>query len=130
LHGVIEMKVKEIVSKFGFAETVELLERSVDENGLKVVSVIDAQANLKKIGVEIKGNKILEVFNPKLAMEVFDSDLRAGIVPPLRIYIYEESDKTHVAVQNAVELFSTFNGLLDIAQRLDKILNIVIMAIQ
>ncbi len=124
------MKVKEIVSKFGFAETVELLERSVDENGLKVVSVIDAQANLKKIGVEIKGNKILEVFNPKLAMEVFDSDLRAGIVPPLRIYIYEESDKTHVAVQNAVELFSTFNGLLDIAQRLDKILNIVIMAIQ
>ncbi len=124
------MKVKEIVSKFGFAETVELLERSVDENGLKVVSVIDAQANLKNIGVEIKGNKILEVFNPKLAMEVFDSDLRAGIVPPLRIYIYEESDKTHVAVQNAVELFSTFNGLLDIAQRLDKILNIVIMAIQ
>ncbi len=124
------MKVKEIVSKFGFAETVELLERSVDENGLKVVSVIDAQANLKKIGVEIKGNKILEVFNPKLAMEVFDSDLRAGIVPPLRIYIYEEIDKTHVAVQNAVELFSTFNGLLDIAQRLDKILNIVIMAIQ
>jgi uncharacterized protein (DUF302 family) len=124
------MKVKEIVSKFGFAETVELLERSVDENGLKVVSVIDAQANLKNIGVEIKVNKILEVFNPKLAMEVFDSDLRAGIVPPLRIYIYEESDKTHVAVQNAVELFSTFNGLLDIAQRLDKILNIVIMAIQ
>ena len=85
---------------------------------------------MKKIGVEIKGNKILEVFNPKLAMEVFDSDLRAGIVPPLRIYIYEEIDKTHVAVQNAVELFSTFNGLLDIAQRLDKILNIVIMAIQ
>ena len=124
------MKVKEIVSKFGFAETVELLERSVDENGLKVVSVIDAQANLKKIGVEIKVNKILEVFNPKLAMEVFDSDLRAGIVPHLRIYLYEESDKTHVAVQNAVELFSTFNGLLDIAQRLDKILNIVIMAIQ
>ncbi|MCW6158362.1 MAG: DUF302 domain-containing protein [Thermoplasmatales archaeon] len=124
------MKVKEIVSEFGFAETVELLERSVDENGLKVISVIDAQANLKKIGVEIKGNKILEVFNPKLAMEVFDNDLRAGIVPPLRIYIYEESDKTHVAVQNAVELFSSFNGLLDIAQRLDKILNVVIMAIQ
>ena len=90
------MKVKEIVSKFGFAETVELLERSVDENGLKVVSVIDAQANLKKIGVEIKGNKILEVFNPKLAREVFDNDLRAGIIPPLRVYIYEEIKKSSV----------------------------------
>ena len=124
------MKVKEIVSKFGFEQTVELLERSINENGLKVISVIDAQANLKKIGVEIKGNKILEVFNPKLAREVFDNDLRAGIVPPLRIYIYEESDNTHVTVQNAVELFSAFNGLLDTARRLDEMLNVVIMAIQ
>ena len=74
--------------------------------------------------------KFLFPYSESFKQEVFDSDLRAGIVPPLRIYIYEEIDKTHVAVQNAVELFSTFNGLLDIAQRLDKILNIVIMAIQ
>ena len=119
------MKVKEIVSKFGFAETVEHLERSVDENGLKVISIIDAQANLKKIGVEIKGNKILEVFNPKLAREVFDNDLKAGIIPPLRVYIYEESDKTHVAAQSAVELFSHYNGLEELAGRVDKMLDSV-----
>ncbi|MCL5440341.1 MAG: DUF302 domain-containing protein [Candidatus Marsarchaeota archaeon] len=124
------MKVREIVSKFGFAETVELLEKSVNENGLKVISAIDAQSNLKKVGVEIRGNKILEVFNPKLAKEVFDRDLRAGIVPPLRIYIYEESGKTHVAVQNAVELFSEFNGLAGIAQRLDEMLGVVIKDVQ
>ena len=47
-------------SKFGFAETVELLERSVDENGLKVVSVIDAQANLKKIEVPVSILRILQ----------------------------------------------------------------------
>ncbi len=127
---MIRMKVREIVSKFGFAETVELLEKSVNENGLKVISAIDAQSNLKKVGVEIRGNKILEVFNPKLAKEVFDRDLRAGIVPPLRIYIYEESGKTHVAVQNAVELFSEFNGLAGIAQRLDEMLGVVIKDVQ
>ena len=119
------MKVKEIVSKFGFEQTVELLERSINENGLKVISVIDAQANLKKIGVEIKGNKILEVFNPKLAREVFDNDLKAGIIPPLRVYIYEESDKTHVAAQRAVELFSHYNGLEELAGRVDKMLDSV-----
>ncbi len=127
---MIRMKVREIVSKFGFAETVELLEKSVNENGLKVISAIDAQSNLKKVGVEIRGNKILEVFNPKLAKEVFDRDLRAGIVPPLRIYIYEESGKTHVAVQNAVELFSEFNGLAGIAQGLDEMLGVVIKDVQ
>ena len=97
----------------------------MNENGLKVISVIDAQANLKKIGAEIKGNKILEVFNPKLAIDVFNNDLRAGIVPPLRIYIYEESGKTHVAAQSAVELFSQYNGLEELARRVDQMLDSV-----
>lgn len=127
---MMKMKVKEITSKFGFEQTVELLEKSVDEKGLKVVSAIDAQANLRKIGVEAGGNKILEVFHPKFAKEVFESDLRAGIVPPLRIYIYEENDKTHVAVQNAVELFSQYNGLKDLANRLDEMLDSVVMSVK
>ncbi len=123
------MKVKEIISKFGFEKTVELLESSVNENGLKIVSVINAQANLKKIGVEADGNKILEVFNPKLAKEVFDRDLRAGIVPPLRIYIYEDSGKAHVATQSAVELFSQYNGLDDLARSVDEMLDAVINSV-
>ncbi|MGC8563122.1 MAG: DUF302 domain-containing protein, partial [Thermoplasmata archaeon] len=72
----------------------------------------------------------LEVFNPKLAKEVFDIDLRAGIVPPLRIYIYEESDKTHVAVQIAVELFSQYNGMEELAGRVDKMLDSVINSVK
>ena len=124
------MKMKEITSKFGFKQTVELLEKSVDEKGLKVVSAIDAQANLRKIGVEAGGNKILEVFHPKFAKEVFENDLRAGIVPPLRLYIYEEKDQIHVAVQNAVELFSQYNGLRDLAVRLDEILDSIVMSVK
>ena len=124
------MKVKEIVSKSGFAETVKILERSVDENGLKVISIIDAQANLKKIGIEGGSNKILEVFNPKLAKEVFDNDLRAGIVPPLRIYIYEEGNRTHVSVQSAVELFSQYNGLEELAARVDTMLDSVVNSVR
>ena len=124
------MKMKEITSKFGFKQTVELLEKSVDEKGLKVVSAIDAQANLRKIGVEAGGNKILEVFHPKFAKEVFENDLRAGIVPPLRLYIYDEKDQIHVAVQNAVELFSQYNGLRDLAVRLDEILDSIVKSVK
>jgi uncharacterized protein (DUF302 family) len=124
------MKVKEKISKFGFNQTVELLEKSVEQNGLKVVSVIDAQANLRKIGFEIGGNKIIEVFHPKLAKEIFDHDLRAGIVPPLRIYIYEESEKTHLAVQNAAELFSQYNGLEELARRVDDVLDSIINVVR
>lgn len=90
------MKVKDRFSKLGFLQTVKILEGSVNENGLKVVSIVDAQANLNKIGAEAHRNKILEIFNPKLVKEVFECDLRAEIAPPLRIYIYREDGKTHI----------------------------------
>jgi uncharacterized protein (DUF302 family) len=124
------MKVKEIISKLGFPQTVEILEKSVSENGLKVVSFIDAQANLKKIGIESGGNKILEVFNPKLAKEVFENDLRAGIVPPLRIYVYEESGMTHVAAQIAEELFSQYNGLIDLSRKVDGMIDSILLSVK
>lgn len=124
------MKVKEIISKLGFPQTVEILEKSVSENGLKVVSLIDAQANLKKIGIESGGNKILEVFNPKLAKEVFENDLRAGIVPPLRIYVYEESGRTHVAAQIAEDLFSQYNGLIDLSRKVDGMIDSVLLSVK
>ena len=85
---------------------------------------------MRKIGVETGGNKILEVFHPKLAKEVFDSDLRAGIVPPLRIYIYEENGTTHVETQNAAELFSEFNGLEELGRKVDGMLNSVIKSVK
>ena len=62
--------------------------------------------------------------------EVFDNDLRAGIIPPLRMYIYVESDKTHVAIQSAVELFSQYNGMEELAGRVDKMLDSVINSVK
>jgi uncharacterized protein (DUF302 family) len=124
------MAAKETISKFGFTETVEQLGRAAEEAGLKVISRIDAQANLMKIGLQIDGNTILEIFHPKLAMEVFEKDIRAGIVPPLRIYIYEYMGKTHVVSQNASELFSDYNGLSDLGRRLDETLSKIINAVE
>ncbi|MCL5731203.1 MAG: DUF302 domain-containing protein [Candidatus Thermoplasmatota archaeon] len=122
----MEMNAKEITSELGFEETVAQLKRSIEDNGLKVVSEINAQENLKRIGVHIEGNRILEVFNPKLASEVFSSDIRAGIVPPLRIYIYQYQGKTHVSVQSAAEMFAGYKGLEELAIRVDSILESVI----
>ena len=127
---MIELKGKEIVSRLPFAETVEHLRKAVEENGLKVVSAIDAQQNLKKIGLQSGGNQILEVFNPRLAAEVFEADLRAGIVPPIRIYIYEDKGRTHVTAQNASALFSEYNGLEDLGKRVDEMLLSILKVIE
>lgn len=124
------MSTKEVQSSQAFHKTVESVKASVEAAGLKIISVINAQENLKKIGIDTGGNTILEVFHPKLAKEVFDNDIRAGIIPPLRIYIYEGSGSTHVVIQNAVELFSPYKGLIDLAKRVDEMLDSVVRSVK
>ena len=124
------MKGSEAVSHLDFESTVDLLMAAVESSGLKIVAIINAQENLKKIGAEIGGNKILEVFHPKLAKEVFQKDIRAGIVPPLRIYVYEDAGVTHVATQSAVDLFSSYAGLHDLARKVDEMLESIVSKIQ
>jgi uncharacterized protein (DUF302 family) len=124
------MTARDVISRHGFDRTVELIQAGVETAGLKVISLINAQENLKKIGVQTGGNRILEVFNPKLAKEVFDHDLRAGIVPPIRIYIYEDRDGTHVSAQNAIELFSPYNGLTELARLVDDKIDTLIKTVQ
>ena len=125
------MNGNETVSRLDFESTVDLLTAAVESSGLKIVAIINAQENLKKIGAEIGGNKILEVFHPKLAKEVFQKgNIRAGIVPPLRIYVYEDAGVTHVATQSAVDLFSSYAGLQDLARKVDEMLESIVSKIQ
>lgn len=123
------MEVKETVSRFGFQETVGILKRAIEENGLKVVSEINAQENLKRIGVQIGGNIIMEVFHPKLAKKVFDTDLRAGIVPPVRIYIYEQNSLTKIIAQVAESDFSPY-GLADLGRSVDQMIESSIRSVR
>ena len=124
------MNGNETISRLDFESTVDLLTAAVESSGLKIVAIINAQENLKKIGAEIGGNKIFEVFHPKLAKEVFQKDIRAGIVPPLRIYVYEDAGVTHVAAQSAVDLFSSYAGLHDLARKVDEMLESIVSKIQ
>ncbi|MCL5678659.1 MAG: DUF302 domain-containing protein [Candidatus Thermoplasmatota archaeon] len=120
----------EITSKYDFHETVDLLQTAIESSGLKTISRINAQDNLKKAGLTVNGNVILEVFHPKLAKEVFDADIRAGIVPPVRIYVYEDSGKTHVVTQNATELFSGYKNLSSMGRNVDDMLAKIIEAVK
>lgn len=95
-----------VTSRFGFDETMNLLEAAIKTNSLGVVSKIDARANLKKIGMDIRGNAILEIFSPKYAKILFDANMKAGIEPPLRIYVFEDNDGVHAEYYKPSDIFS------------------------
>lgn len=118
----MHMNTKEIISRYDFRKTVDMLEEAIETSGLKVVSKIDAQENLRKIDVQITGNTILEVFHPRLAREVFEKDLRAGIVPPVRIYIFEKDGRTFVITQNVTKQFAAYKDLTDLGKKVNEML--------
>ncbi|WP_162205022.1 DUF302 domain-containing protein [Sulfuracidifex tepidarius] len=108
------LKVKE-----KFQEAIELLGNAIQENNLKIVSRINAQENLAKANLKIKGNYIFEVFRPDLAYKLFNLDIRAGIVPPLRIYVFEKGDETFVEYWKPSEILNKW-GAEEIGRELDE----------
>ena len=71
-----------------------------------------------KIGFEIGGNQIFELFHPRLAKKVFDTNLEAGIIPPVRIYIYQDGGSARCIYELSEPLFSKY-GLSDTGREVD-----------
>ncbi|BCS91239.1 MAG: hypothetical protein ARM1_0696 [Candidatus Micrarchaeota archaeon] len=112
-------------SKYNFNETLKALEESIKKNNLVIINTINAQERLAKAGFSIKGNFIFEIFRPDYAYKIFSQNLKAGIEPPLRIYVFEDSDnKTYIEYYKPSEVFNKYN-IKDIDD-LDKIFDSIV----
>ena len=107
-----------VASGYDFDTTLKKLEVAIGESDLKIVSRINAQENLMKIGKEIGGNQIFELFNPNLASEVFEKNRDAGIIPPVRLYVYQNDSGSVIIYQDSARLFSEYE-LPDLGRRVN-----------
>lgn len=91
-------------SRHGFAETVDLLSKTIVENGWKVTITHDLQETMKKNGKEVLPVKVIELCNPGLAFQILSNDnvRSASAMLPCRISVYEKADgKTYISRMNA-----------------------------
>jgi len=77
-----------------YATLIERLDVAVQSNGLGVVARASATLGARSIGVEIPGNMVVMVFNPRFAVRMLEASVPAGIEAPLRYYITENPDGT------------------------------------
>ncbi len=105
--------------KGGFQETLDSLEKAIQENNLKIVSRINAQENLAKANLKVEGNYIFEVFRPDLAYKLFKLNIKAGIVPPLRIYVFQKDNETFVEYCKPSDILNKW-GAEEIGRELDE----------
>ncbi len=115
-------------SPHSFDKTVKAIEQAIRPNNMGITAKINAQTNLARVGIKIRGNQIFEIFRPDYAKRIFDRNLQAGIEPPLRIYIYEAGNKTFVVYRKPSSIFKLYDDpvLMDIGKKLDVILEKII----
>lgn len=102
---------------------VESLKTGIENQGMRLVSHINGQANAAKIGKEVPPDQILEVFRPDFAIRVWNACKAAGHDIPLRIHVYETvGGDTRVACRMPTTVFKQFGSdeLMKIAVELDE----------
>lgn len=91
-------------------DVVAALKNGIETQNLRLVTHIDGQANAARMGREVPGDQILEVFRPDFAVRVWEACKAAGIEIPIRIHVYEDGDNVCVAYWTPQEIFKPYGS--------------------
>ena len=120
--------MKTFISTLSADESIAKLLEGVEAANMRVVAHINGQANAAKIGKEVPADQILEIFRPDFAIRVWSACKAAGHDIPLRIHVYDEGGKTHIACRLPSDVFAPYASqpLMEVAQELDTIFNTIL----
>lgn len=110
------------MSKYGFSETVNEIQKAIETQGMMVIQRIDHQAMLSMVGVRTKGMVTLEFFHPKYGKALFENDHRAGIEIPLRIVVMEGDMGVMFTYRKPSITFGQYPKLKSLGEELDGVL--------
>jgi uncharacterized protein (DUF302 family) len=74
-------------------ETVELLQRAIQEKGFKIFNTIDHAAGAESVGMTLRPTTLIIFGNPKGGSPLMNCDQRMGIILPLKILVWEDESK-------------------------------------
>src|SRR4029434_360750 len=80
----------------GDADQVEArLREALDAHGLQLFARLDHSARARKADVELEADVLLIFGNVSVGTPLMQADPRVGIELPLRMLIWQDSDRTH-----------------------------------
>jgi uncharacterized protein (DUF302 family) len=99
-------------SKFGFDDTVNLIQQNITEQGWSVKGVSDITHEINKAGYEFKPKvKIIKLCKAEYAKEVLTTDRFVSCLMPCSISVWESDDgKIYVSEMNMALMAKLFGG--------------------
>jgi len=90
------------------AEAMDRLEAAVTGAGATVFARVDHGGGAASVDLELADAQLLIFGNPMLGTPVMQQDIRAGLVLPLHVLIYDDNGTTRITYEEVEDLFDDF----------------------
>jgi uncharacterized protein (DUF302 family) len=112
-----------VETKKSFAEAVQAVEREAAGHGFRVLHVHDVAADLAEKGFQREPLKIIEICNARFANEVLKKEIRAALMLPCPITVYQQEGKTFLStlLPEVIASFYPEAGIESVAADVQKI---------
>ena len=106
-------------------ETMDRLEEAVTGAGATVFARVDHAAGAASVDMKLPDAQLLIFGNPMLGTPVMQQDIRAGLVLPLHVLVYDEGGATRITYEDVagmmdgldvdleVDVFTRIGGALE-----------------
>ncbi|MGC8531720.1 MAG: DUF302 domain-containing protein [Acidiphilium sp.] len=84
----------QVQSAHNFTGTIAALKRSVAANHMMVLGTMNQAMQLSMAGMHLAGAQSFFIGNPVVGKKAFSMDAAAGVVLPVRIYVWSDHGKT------------------------------------
>ncbi|MBT8455719.1 MAG: DUF302 domain-containing protein [Rhodobacteraceae bacterium] len=91
------------------AEAADRLEAAVTGAGAKVFARVDHGAGAASVDMELADAQLLVFGNPKLGTPALQADLRAGLVLPLRVLVFDDGGQTVLLYEAPADMFADYD---------------------
>ncbi len=89
-------------------EVADRLEAAVTGAGANVFARVDHGAGAASVDMELADAQLLVFGNPTLGTPALQADIRAGLVLPLRVLVYDDGGQTVMLYEAPADMFSEY----------------------
>ena len=90
-------------------ETADRLVAAVEGAGAKVFARVNHGGGAASVGMELADAELLVFGNPKLGTPALQADIRAGLILPLRVLVYDDGGQTVMLYETPAAMFEDYS---------------------